>query len=220
MPDFNVQIPIGSIVLDGNLTIPVNSQAVILFAHGSGSSRYSARNQYVAQVLARSGLSTLLVDLLTPNEDAMDRQTGHMRFDIGLLSLRLTAAIDWLAANPGTGNLRLGLFGASTGAGAALVAAAARPDRVGAIVSRGGRADLAGQALQTVRAPTLLIVGGQDEAVIRLNRDAFNVMRTLKAMEIVPGAGHLFEEAGALERVAELARGWFIQYLNRVPEQI
>ena len=220
MPDYAVQIPIGSIVLEGNLTIPVNSQAVILFAHGSGSSRYSARNQYVAQVLARSGLSTLLVDLLTHDEDAIDRQTNHMRFDIGLLALRLTAAIDWLTSNPGTGNLRLGLFGASTGAGAALVAAAARPDRVGAIVSRGGRPDLARQALQTVRAPTLLIVGGQDEAVIKLNRDAYNALRTLKAMEIVPGAGHLFEEPGTLERVAEVARGWFIQYLNRVPEQI
>jgi putative phosphoribosyl transferase len=220
MPDYTVQIPVGSIVLEGNLTIPVNSQAVILFAHGSGSSRYSARNQYVAQVLARSGLSTLLIDLLTPNEDAIDRQTGHLRFDIGVLSLRLTAAIDWLAANPSTGNLRLGLFGASTGAGAALVAAAARPDRIGAIVSRGGRPDLAGQALQTVRAPTLLIVGGQDEAVIRLNRDAYNALRTLKAMEIVPGAGHLFEEPGTLERVAEVARGWFIQYLNRVQEHI
>lgn len=220
MPDYTVQIPVGSIVLEGNLTIPLNSQAVILFAHGSGSSRYSARNQYVAQVLARSGLSTLLIDLLTPHEDAVDRQTGHLRFDIGVLALRLSTAIDWLANNPATSNLRLGLFGASTGTGAAMVTAAARPDRIGAIVSRGGRPDLAGQALHSVRAPTLLIVGGHDEAVVRLNRDAFNALRTLKAMEIVPGAGHLFEEPGTLERVAELARGWFIQYLTRVPEQI
>lgn len=219
MPDYTVQIPVGSIVLEGNLTIPLNSQSVILFAHGSGSSRYSARNQYVAQVLARSGLSTMLLDLLTTSEDAIDRQTGHLRFDIGLLALRLAGAIDWLANNPSTGGLRLGLFGASTGAGAALVAAAARPERVSALVSRGGRPDLAGLALAQVRAPTLLIVGGNDEAVIRLNRDSYGALRTLKAMEIVPGASHLFEEPGTLERVAELARDWFIQYLTRVQER-
>jgi len=216
MPDFSVQIPFDSIVLEGNLTIPVNSQALVLFAHGSGSNRLSARNQLVAQTLARSGLSTLLFDMLTPSEAAIDRQTQHLRFDIGLLALRLTAAIDWLANNPSTSGLRTGLYGASTGAAAAIVAAVARPNRISAIVSRGGRVDLAGQALSQVRAPTLLIVGGHDEAVMRLNRDAFGMMRTLKAMEVIPGATHLFEEPGAMERVATLTRDWFVQYLAGV----
>jgi putative phosphoribosyl transferase len=216
MPDYAVQIPVDSIVLEGNLTIPVNTQAVVLFAHGSGSNRFSERNQLVAQTLSRSGLSTLLVDLLTPGEDKIDRQTQHLRFDIGLLALRLTAAIDWLANNPSTSNLRTGLYGASTGAAAAIVATVARPNRISAIVSRGGRVDLAGQALSQVRAPTMLIVGGNDQAVVRLNRDAFGVMRTLKAMEVIPGATHLFEEPGAMERVSTMTRDWFVQYLTGV----
>jgi putative phosphoribosyl transferase len=214
MPDFSIQIPFDSIVLEGNLTVPVNSQALVLFAHGSGSNRLSARNQMVAQTLSRSGLSTLLFDMLTPSEDAIDRQTQHIRFDIGLLALRLTAAIDWLANNPSSSGLRTGLYGASTGAAAAIVAAVARPNRISAIVSRGGRVDLAGQALSQVRAPTLFIVGGHDQAVVRLNRDAFAVMRTLKAMEVIPGATHLFVEAGAMERVSTLTRDWFVQYLT------
>jgi putative phosphoribosyl transferase len=216
MPDYSVQIPVDSITLEGNLTIPVDSQAIVLFAHGSGSNRFSARNQMVAQTLTRSNIATLLVDLLTPSEDALDRQTQHLRFDIGLLALRLTAAIDWLANNPGTSALRTGIYGASTGAAAAVVAATARPVRIHAIVSRGGRVDLAGQALSQVRAPTLLIVGGYDEAVVRLNRDAFGVMPTLKAMEVIPGATHLFEEPGAMERVSTLTRDWFIRYLTGV----
>jgi len=214
MPDYSVQIPADGVLLEGNLTIPVNSQAVVLFAHGSGSSRFSARNQYVAQTLARAGLSTLLMDLLTAGEEAIDEQTRHLRFDIGLLALRLTAAIDWLTGNPSTSALRIGLFGASTGAGAALVAAAARPAQIHAVVSRGGRPDLAGQALSRVSAPTLLIVGAHDEPVLRVNRDAYAALRTLKAMEVVAGATHLFEEPGALERVAILTRDWFLQYLT------
>jgi len=219
MPDFSIQILFDSITLDGHLTIPVNSKALVLFAHSSGSNRLSARNQFVAQALARAGLSTLLFDMLTPSEDAIDRQTRHMRFDIGLLGRRLTAAIDWLANNPATSALRMGLYGASTGAAAAIVATVARPNRISAIVSRGGRVDLAGQALSQVRAPTLLIVGGHDDAVMRLNRDAFGVMRTLKAMEVIPGATHLFEEAGAMERVAILTHDWFVQYLMGVQHQ-
>jgi dienelactone hydrolase len=218
MPDYRVQIPVDSVTLEGNLTIPVDSGAVVLFAHGSGSNRYSARNQMVAQALARSGLSTLLVDLLTAREDSIDQQTHHLRFDIGLLALRLTAAIDWLTNNPSTSGLHMGLYGASTGAAAALVAAAARPTRIAAIVSRGGRPDLAGQSLAQVHAPTLLIVGGHDEVVVRLNRMAYDTLRTIKALEIVPGATHLFEEPGAMERVSILTRDWFIHYLTSIKE--
>jgi dienelactone hydrolase len=218
MPDYTVQIPIDSIILEANLTIPVNSHAIVVFAHGSGSNRFSARNQMVAQTLTRSGISTLLVDLLTPSEDSLDRQTQHLRFDIGLLAFRVTAAIDWLANNPATGALRTGLYGASTGAAAAIVAAAARPLRIGAVVSRGGRVDLAGQALSQLRAPTLMIAGGHDQPIVRLNRDAYAAMRTLKAMEVIPGAGHLFEELGAMERVSTLTRDWFVQYLTGVQE--
>jgi putative phosphoribosyl transferase len=218
MPDFTVQIPIDSVILEGNLTIPENCQSIVLFAHGIGSNRYSARNQMVAQTLTRSNIATLLVDLLTPGEDALDRQTQHARFDIALLVRRLTAAIDWLANNPNTGGLYTGLYGASTGAAEALVAAAARPERIRAIVSRGGRADLAGAALAQVHAPTLLIVGGHDEPVLRLNHSAYGALRTLKAMEIIPGATHLFEEPGAMERVAVLTRDWFLQYLIPAPE--
>jgi len=218
MRDISVVIPADSVLLDGNLTIPPNSQGIVLFAHGSGSSRFSPRNRYVAQLLSQAGLSTLLMDLLTQEEERVDQQTRRLRFDINLLSLRLIAAVEWLLANPTTRSLHIGLFGASTGAGAALRAAAERPVQIEAVVSRGGRPDLAGDALRRVRAPTLLIVGGRDEQVIRLNRDAYAALRTLKALEIIPGATHLFEEPGTLERAATLARDWFIQYLTRVPE--
>jgi len=186
-----------------------------LFAHGSGSSRHSPRNRYVAQVLQDAGLATLLIDLLTPDEEQVDMRTGHLRFDIGLLAERLVGATDWLTQQPNTQNLRVGYFGASTGAGAALVAAAERPDVVAAVVSRGGRPDLAGPALARVQAPTLLIVGGNDVPVISMNDEAMAQLRAEKQLVIVPGATHLFEEPGALEEVARLARDWFLQHLAR-----
>jgi dienelactone hydrolase len=208
-----VQIPTDTVLLDGDLTIPDGSQGMVLFAHGSGSSRLSARNRYVAQVLYQAGLSTLLMDLLTREEDRVDTQTQRLRFDMHLLALRLIAAIDWLSGNPLTENLRVGLFGASTGAGAALVAAAERSTKVEAVVSRGGRPDLAGEALGRVSAPTLLIVGGYDAAVVQVNQGALAVLRGPKALEIIPGATHLFEEPGTLEQAAGVARDWFVQYL-------
>jgi len=186
----------------------------VLFAHGSGSGRHSPRNRYVAQELRQAGLATLLIDLLTPEEEEIDLRTRHLRFDIGLLAVRLTGATDWLKREPDTRNLRVGYFGASTGAGAALVAAAERPEEVGAIVSRGGRPDLAGDALPRVRAPTLLIVGGNDASVIEMNREATERLRVEKELKIVSGATHLFEEPGALEKVARLASDWFVWYLG------
>jgi dienelactone hydrolase len=186
---------------------------VVLFAHGSGSGRHSSRNRYVARLLNQAGLATLLIDLLTADEEAVDLQTAHLRFDIGLLAQRLVGATDWLTQQPDTRHLRIGYFGASTGAAAALVAAAERPDVVGAVVSRGGRPDLAGPALPLVRAPTLLIVGGNDVPVIGLNRAAFEQLRCEKQLVIVPGATHLFEEPGALDEVARLAREWFERHL-------
>jgi len=185
----------------------------VLFAHGSGSSRLSPRNRYVARALRDAGLATLLIDLLSPDEEQADMVTGGLRFDIGLLAARLVDAIEWLAAEPSTRARRVGLFGASTGGGAALVAAAERPDSVGAVVSRGGRPDLAGDALPRVSAPTLLVVGGEDDVVIALNQQALEQMRAEVRLEIVPGATHLFEEPGALEQVAALAADWFRQHL-------
>jgi dienelactone hydrolase len=208
-----VHVPVGRATLDGNLSVPPHASGVILFAHGSGSSRHSARNQFVAQHLQESGLATLLVDLLTAEEEAVDAVTRHLRFDIQLLADRLTAAIAWLAARPETESLPVGLFGASTGGGAALVAAVRDPARVAAVVSRGGRPDLAGDALADVRAPTLLIVGGDDVQVIALNERAMARMRAEVRLEIVPGASHLFEEPGTLDRVADLARDWFTRHL-------
>jgi putative phosphoribosyl transferase len=208
-----VRVPAAGAMLEGNLAIPPNTSGVVLFAHGSGSSRHSPRNRAVARALNEGGLATLLVDLLTPAEESVDEQTGQLRFDIGLLADRLVDAADWLTANEETGSLPIGLFGASTGGGAALVAAAQRPNTVRAVVSRGGRPDLAGAALSRVRAPTLLIVGGRDHAVIELNREAFERLRCEKKLEIVPGATHLFEEPGALEEVARLARDWFRRFL-------
>jgi dienelactone hydrolase len=186
----------------------------VLFAHGSGSSRHSPRNRAVARVLQEAGLATLLFDLLTAEEESTDQVTAQWRFDIGLLAQRLVAATDWVAAQADTGALAQGYFGASTGGGAALVAAAERPGRIRAVVSRGGRPDLAGAALPNVQAPTLLIVGGNDPAVIQMNRDALAQMRTRTKLAIVPGAGHLFEEAGTLEEVARQARDWFLELLQ------
>jgi putative phosphoribosyl transferase len=208
-----VRVPAGPVELEANLNVPEDARGLVLFAHGSGSGRHSPRNRYVARVLQRAGLATLLIDLLTPDEEEVDLRTAHLRFDIGLLADRLASVTDWLAQNPDTQNLRTGYFSASSGAGAALVAAVERPDEVSAIVSRGGRPDLAGEALRRVEAPTLLIVGGDDVPVIRLNEDALECMRTKKRLEIVPGATHLFEEPGALEEVARLAADWFVRYL-------
>ena len=199
--------------LEGDLVVPDGATGVVLFAHGSGSSRFSSRNRYVAEELCNGGLGTLLIDLLTAQEEAIDNRTAHLRFDIDLLADRLVGAIEWLAREPSTSKLRVGMFGASTGGGAALVAAARVPARVAAVVSRGGRPDLAGAALPTVKAPTLLIVGGDDVPVIGMNSVAYDQMQCERRMEIVPGASHLFEEPGTLERVAELAREWFVRYL-------
>jgi putative phosphoribosyl transferase len=208
-----IQIPAGAVTLHGDLARPDGCQGIVLFAHGSGSSRHSPRNRYVAGVLREAGLATLLMDLLTVDEESVDARTGHLRFDITLLAERLVAAADWLASGSTTSHLATGYFGASTGAGAALVAAAQRPDIVRAIVSRGGRPDLAGAALGHVKAPTLLIVGGHDVPVIGMNRDAMAQMRTEVKLEIIPGASHLFEEPGTLEVVARLARDWFARHL-------
>ena len=209
-----VQVPAGAVTLDGNLGMPAGARGIVLFAHGSGSSRHSPRNRYVAGVLREAGLATLLMDLLTADEEAIDLQTQRLRFDISLLADRLVSAMDWLAQNPETRDLTLGYFGASTGAAAALVAAAQRPDAVGAIVSRGGRPDLAGAALARVRAPTLLIVGGNDIPVIGMNQEAMAQLHAETKLEIVPGATHLFEEPGALEEVARQAREWFERFLS------
>lgn len=210
-----VRIPVGNRLLDGDLTLPDSGPSgIVLFAHGSGSSRHSTRNRFVARVLNETGLATLLLDLLTPEEEREDMQTGHLRFDISLLADRLVAAIDWISAQKETSGLAVGIFGASTGGGAALVAAARVPDHIAAVVSRGGRPDLAGAALAGVKAPTLLIVGGDDIPVIGMNRDAERRMTAEREIRIVPGASHLFEEPGTLEAVAEHARDWFLQYLK------
>ena len=208
------QVQVGNnITLEGNLNIPENPRGVVLFAHGSGSSRHSPRNQFVAQVLHKAGFATLLIDLLTADEEEQDWQTGHLRFNIDLLSQRVLGATNWLTVNPETANLKIGYFGASTGAAAALTAAAERPLAVGAVVSRGGRPDLAGSSLTAVQAPTLLIVGSKDTQVIELNRMALSLLKGEKQLEIIPGATHLFEEPGALEQVAQLASQWFTRYL-------
>ena len=201
-----VQIPAGRAVLSGNLTIPENAMALVLFAHGSGSSRHSPRNQFVARTLNRAGLGTLLFDLLTPEEEALDIHTREHRFNIGLLAERLVHATKWARQQEETRDLRIGYFGSSTGGAAALVAAAELPQDVGAVVSRGGRPDLAGDALPKVQAPTLLIVGGNDDVVIELNEMARDQMRCEVKLEIIPGATHLFEEPGALEQVAKAGK--------------
>jgi putative phosphoribosyl transferase len=204
--------PVG---LEGDLIIPDRARGVILFAHGSGSSRHSSRNRYVAGVLQRGGLATLLIDLLTSEEEQVDIKTGRLRFDIPLLATRMLQATDWLRSDPATRELNIGYFGASTGAAAALVAAAERRSIVCAVVSRGGRPDLAGESLPLVAAPTLLIVGGRDEMVIELNRSAQARLQAENRLTIVPGATHLFEEPGTLEQVADLALSWFQGHLER-----
>jgi len=198
----------------GDLTVPINARGVVIFAHGSGSSRFSSRNRFVAEVLQRAGLVTLLLDLLTPEEEQVDLRTRQLRFDIELLANRLVDATNWVAGDSEIGKLVMGYFGASTGAAAALIAAAQLPDTTRAVVSRGGRPDLAGAALPKVQAPTLLIVGGEDYPVIELNERAMKELRSEKRLEIVPGATHLFEEAGALEKVAALARAWFERHFS------
>ena len=209
-----VEIQAGHTVLSGNLTIPKNAVALVLFAHGSGSSRHSPRNQFVARTLNDAGLGTLLFDLLTQEEEALDMRTREHRFNIGLLAERLVHATKWAKPQERTRDLRIGYFGSSTGAAAALVAAAETPQDVGAVVSRGGRPDLAGDPLPKVQAPTLLIVGGNDDIVIELNEHARDQMHCEVKLEIVPGATHLFEEPGALEKVAKLASDWFSLHLT------
>lgn len=209
----SVQISIGKVTLEGDLALPKDSRGIVLFAHGSGSSRKSSRNRYVAKVLQEAGLSTLLFDLLTREEEKIDMYTMQLRFDISLLADRLAGATDWILQYEHTKHLRIGYFGASTGAAAALVAATSKP--VHAVVSRGGRPDLAYDFLPKVTAPTLLIVGGDDEPVIDLNKKAKSQMKAVCDLVIVPGATHLFEEPGKLERVSILARDWFKKYLDR-----
>lgn len=212
--EIEVAIPVGEVQLAGTLRIPEKADGIVLFAHGSGSSRFSPRNRHVAAVLEHAGLATMLIDLLSESEEREDSRTGAFRFDIPMLADRLLAATVWLHANEGTTSLPLGLFGASTGAGAALLAAAGRPELIKAVVSRGGRPDLAGKALRHVSAPTLLIVGERDSVVLDLNERAAATLATRCKLEIVPGATHLFEEPGALEEVAALARDWFSLHLS------
>jgi putative phosphoribosyl transferase len=214
-----VHVPIGPLQLEGDLALPRGATGLVLFAHGSGSSRHSPRNRYVARQLNDAKLGTLLIDLLTPQEEILEARTRHLRFDIGLLARRLIAAIGWLREEPATRAFALGCFGASTGAAAALVAAAERPRDLAAVVSRGGRPDLAEDALPRVLAPTLLIVGGDDNVVLGLNQLAFDRLRAEKEIAVVPGATHLFEEPGALEVVARLARAWFQHRLTAPDRQ-
>lgn len=208
-----VRIPSGEVVLEGELTTFKDASGIVLFAHGSGSSRYSPRNQYVARVIREAGIGTLLFDLLTKEEEVVDLRTRHLRFNIKLLASRLVDATQWITGQDETRHVRIGYFGASTGGGAALVAAAELGEEVSAVVSRGGRPDLAEAALAHVVAPTLLIVGGLDEGVIQLNEEAYAQLRCTKELKIIPGATHLFEEPGKLEEVARLAAEWFRQYL-------
>ncbi len=209
-----IRIPVtGASALDADLTMPDAATGVAVFAHGSGSSRRSPRNRQVAATLVEAGFATVLADLLTAAEEQVDQRTRHLRFDIGLLADRVTAVLDWVAGEPDLGRLPVGLFGASTGAAAALIAAARMPATVAAIVSRGGRPDLAAEHLDGVEAPTLLIVGGRDHTVIELNRQAYDRLPGERRLEIVPGASHLFEEPGTLAQVAHLARDWFVRHL-------
>jgi dienelactone hydrolase len=209
----DVHIPMPGAAHSGELTVPELASGLVLFVHGSGSSRLSPRNRFVARALNESGLATLLFDLLTPAEEALDRASGRLRFDIARLAERLGFAAEWVAGHEAVRRLPIGFFGASTGGGAALVAAAARPRVVRTVVSRGGRPDLAGSALREVQAATLLVVGEADEVVVGLNRAAMAAMRCPVKLELIPGAGHLFEEPGALEQVARLAADWFTRFL-------
>lgn len=209
-----VRIPVDKTTIEGNLVLPPHAKGVVLFAHGSGSGRFSPRNQYVAKVLNQAGIATLLIDLLTKQEEEEDLQTGQFRFDINLLAQRLIGATEWLRKNPRTKNLAFGYFGASTGAAAALISAAKLPEGIKAVVSRGGRPDLAWDYIPNVKSPTLFIVGGNDTVVIDLNKKALKNFSAQKKLEIVPGASHLFEETGKLEEVAKLATSWFSKYLR------
>ena len=209
-----VVIPVGKATIEGNLVIPIGARGVVLFAHGSGSGRFSPRNQYVAKVLNEAGIGTLLIDLLTKEEEEIDTATGEFRFDIGLLSQRLEVATEWLKQNPATKSLAIGYYGASTGAAAALIAATKFPKDVKTVVSRGGRPDLAMQHLQKVKVPSLFIVGEKDTVVIDLNKKAMEQVPAEKKLEIVPGATHLFEEPGKLEEVAKLSADWFLAHLS------
>jgi pimeloyl-ACP methyl ester carboxylesterase len=213
----SVRIPIGRQFLHGDLHIPPNARGLVLFVHGSGSSRHSPRNRFVARTIREQGNATLLFDLLTQEEEVEDRVTAALRFDIGLLACRLMEATRWALSLPETRNLSIGYFGSSTGGGAALAAAADLKQTVKAVVSRGGRPDLAGPALPLVQAATLLIVGGRDEPVIRLNEGAFARLQCGRELKIIPGATHLFEEDGALEQVAQLAAEWFQRHLRQLP---
>ncbi|GGO04551.1 dienelactone hydrolase family protein [Micromonospora parathelypteridis] len=210
-----VTIPVGDAQLPADLMLPAQPGGVVLFAHGSGSSRHSPRNVAVARTLNGRGLGTVLVDLLSPVEDEIDARTAELRFDIGLLASRLAGIVDWLAVERPAGDVPIGLFGASTGAAAALVATVSRADRVSAVVSRGGRPDLAGDALAQVRTPTLLLVGGLDEEVITLNKRALAELGDVGELRVIPGATHLFEEPGTLEQVADEAGAWFTTHLSR-----
>lgn len=210
----SLQIPAAGVVLEADFGLPESPRGAVLFAHGSGSGRHSPRNRYVAGELNRAGLATVLADLLTRDEEQVDMLTASLRFDIDLLAVRVMVLTDWMAGNEPTAGLGVGLFGASTGAAAALIAAAGRPDTVQAVVSRGGRPDLASQHLHQVPQPTLLIVGERDPIVIDLNRQAMNRLQGEKHLVIIPGASHLFEESGTLEQVAALARDWFVRYLQ------
>jgi pimeloyl-ACP methyl ester carboxylesterase len=209
-----VEVPVGAVRLKADLRVPAAAQGLVIFAHGSGSSRFSRRNRQVAEFLVERHFATLLLDLLTSEEEAIDIHTAEYRFDIARLGPRVSAAADWAGTRSDVGALPIGCFGASTGAAAALIGAADRPSAIAAVVSRGGRPDLAGEALARVKAPTLLIVGGHDEPVIELNREAMRQMYAHVELEIVPGATHLFEEPGTLEQVANLAAGWFTRYLR------
>jgi putative phosphoribosyl transferase len=213
----SLQVPAAGVVLGADVVVPERARGLVLFAHGSGSSRHSPRNRYVAGELQDAGLATVLADLLTPEEEQVDARTGALRFDIGLLAERVAALTDWVVGQDPLADLGVGLFGASTGAAAALAAAAARPASVEAIVSRGGRPDLAGGLLRLVRQPTLLIVGERDTTVLDLNRKALEELDGEATLEVVPGASHLFEEPGALEGVARLARDWFVRHLRPAP---
>jgi len=208
-----VRVPARTVSLEGDLTLPEGAQEIVLFAHGTGSTRFSNRKRHIARILNESGLATLLIDLLSPEEEAVDQETAAFRFDIGLLAERLTSTIDWLRSASETRKLRIGLFGAGTGAAAALVTAAARPRSVSAVVCRSGRPDLAGSALPKVQAATLLIVGGADGTVLEVNGEAYEQLRCEKKLHIIPGATHQFEEPGALDEVARLARQWFDGHL-------
>lgn len=212
-------IPAGRVRLEGDLAIPDNARGLVLFAHGSGSSRKSSRNQFVARMLRSAGLGTLLFDLLTADEERQDAIDAHLRFDIPLLANRLGEVTDWICGHESVGELSMGYFGASTGAAAALIAAAERPQDIRAVVSRGGRPDLAREALTRVHAPTLLIVGSADTTVLRLNQEALARIPGEKRLAVVPGATHLFEEPGALEEVARLADDWFTQHLVPLPSR-